>query len=51
MKRTFAVTILTAVAVLTAGGLIVNRNNPVVMKDGTRSSSAAKPADAPVPPC
>jgi hypothetical protein len=51
MKKTLAFAMLTAVAMLTAGGLVINRSNPVVMKDGTRSSSTAKPADAPIPPC
>jgi hypothetical protein len=51
MKKTFAIAFLAAIAVVTAGGLAINRNNPVVMKDGTRSSVAPKPADAPTPTC
>jgi len=37
--------------VVTAGGLAINRSNPVVMKDGTRAGVAPKPADGPVPTC
>jgi len=51
MKKTFAIAFLAAVAVVTAGGLAINRSNPVVMKDGTRASVAPKPADAPIPTC
>jgi hypothetical protein len=51
MKKTFAIAFVAAVAVVTAGGLAINRSNPVVMKDGTRSSIASKPADAPIPTC
>jgi hypothetical protein len=51
MKRRFAIAILGAVAALTAGGLMINRNNPVVTKDGTLIGSTSKPGDAPSPPC
>jgi hypothetical protein len=51
MKKTFAIAFVAAVAVVTAGGLAINRSNPVVMKDGTRSSITSKPADGPVPTC
>ena len=51
MKRRFAIAILGAVAALTAGGLMINRNNPVVMKDGTLSITKSKPADGPTPVC
>jgi hypothetical protein len=51
MKKTFAIAFVAAVAVVTAGGLAINRSNPVVMKDGTRSSVQSRPADQPTPTC
>jgi len=51
MKKTLAIAFVAAVAVVTAGGLAINRSNPVVMKDGTREGVAPKPADGPVPTC
>jgi hypothetical protein len=51
MKKTLAIAFVAAVAVVTAGGLAINRSNPVVMKDGTRASVQSKPADAPIPTC
>jgi len=50
MKKVFAIATVATVAALAAGGLMVNRNNPVVTRDGSIITHS-KTADGPVPAC
>jgi hypothetical protein len=50
MKKLFAIATVATVAALAAGGLMVNKNNPVVMKDGSIIAHS-KTADGPIPAC
>jgi len=51
MKKVFAIATVATVAALAAGGLMVNQNNPVVMKDGSTIATHSKTADGPIPAC
>jgi len=50
MKKVFVIAAAAAVAALAAGGLMVNKSNPVVMKDGSVIAHS-KTADGPIPAC
>ena len=50
MKKVFAIAAVATVATLATGGLMVNGNNPVVMKDGSIIAHS-RTADGPIPAC